>query len=279
MTKSGACRQRIQRIEDNNGDLQKSNRRRGLLALGGGGRGRNSSSDEMNISHGVAAPVKPNFSLMSLDVGGEDEKETLLQQLHRTNFFNEKEQSQSQSSQQRDIGGYGKNPFGASSNEERGENENDDDDDRMRRFSQGFVELMVRSPEKMQEDVLGRADSSEMDDDDSGRDEDEDRQEREEKKRGEKFDDDDSNTKENEESGRESGSMGTRTSSEAPLYKFRISMGDQQKGTPPRLSYKGRTSGATKSMLATPKEEAAMEEEEEEEDQDPVDVSMFNFRR
>ena len=54
-------------------------------------------------------------------------------------------------------------------------------------------------------------------------------------------------------------------------------MGDQQKGTPPRLSYKGRTSGATKSMLATPKEQAAMEEEEE--DQDPVDVSMLNFRR
>ena len=42
---------------------------------------------------------------------------------------------------------------------------------------------------------------------------------------------------------------GVRMSSNAPLYKARFSFGDQQKGTPPRLSLKSRVSGIRESII------------------------------
>ena len=44
-------------------------------------------------------------------------------------------------------------------------------------------------------------------------------------------------------------SSGVRMSSNAPLYKARFSFGDQQKGTPPRLSLKSRVSGIRESII------------------------------
>jgi serine/threonine protein kinase len=257
-------------IAENNPALQLSNRRRFILANGGATTisnvntsinnedGNGDSTDVLARSNAVAGPVKPNF-LLDLKMSTDD------------NYNKD-------GSPQREIGQYGRNPFAAAC-----EDSDDNEDSLMRRLSQ----MLVNSPEKAQESILGGSSSQTSS---SGEEE----EEVEVVKGVDDLDDvedlghdhqqhyDTNDTKENDHqhqmlvrhdsmessfesmdggSSNSSSSMNnnnnnnnnrtsmTRMSSDAPTYAFRFSLGDQQKGTPPRMSFKNRISGAHRSSL------------------------------
>ena len=235
----------------NNDALQHSNRRRGMLALGGlknrvqGNHTKinqeeTKEEDVLLRSNNIAKAVKPNFSTNDIMIGTTSPKNAL-------NTLNTSTMNTSYRRASREVGGYGTNPFGAA----------DDSNTILGRLS----DLMLRSPEKATERILGGTSSSSgSGSSDDGNDE---------------YGGLNNSTGSNEENGglaradsygsmnssdglgdsaaevlsERGSSSGVRMSSNAPLYKARFSFGDQQKGTPPRLSLKSRVSGIRESII------------------------------
>ena len=248
LTKSSISRKKVSL---NNDALQHSNRRRGMLALGGlktrvqGNHTKinteeTKEEDVLLRSNNIAKAVKPHFSTNDIMIGTTSPKNAL-------NTLNTSTMNTSYRRASREVGGYGTNPFGAA----------DDSDTILGRLS----DLMLRSPEKATERILGGTSSSSgSGSSDDGNDE---------------YGGLNNSTGSNEENGglaradsygsmnssdglgdsaaevlsERGSSSGVRMSSNAPLYKARFSFGDQQKGTPPRLSLKSRVSGIRESII------------------------------
>ena len=239
MTKSSTARARVQRVADNIKDLQHSNRRRGMLALAGAGKGGEKGGEKSGGTTTTATTTTENTASLdsSMNVAKHVKPKTTLKLQSTTST------TTTSSPERRSIGEYGLNPFAAA--------HDGGDDDVMRRLSHGLADMIDRSPVKeVMEYVLGGPSSSSSEEEGEEGEEEENRGYH--RSEGEDsfptFDED--NCKENEklqrhdsvESTASLDSQSNRTSTEVATYKFRFSVGDQNKGTPPRMSAHGRES-------------------------------------
>jgi serine/threonine protein kinase len=191
-TKSEYSRERIQ---DNNVDLQESNRRRGMLVLQGGNSKSSKTSETNNNNAQVAKPVEPIGTL----------KITVMPPLREKQ--DDSFDDSFDDSTKKEIGEYGENPFAANIES---------------RLAEQLITLANRSADGHEKvvDIMSRDSFSSSEE--------------------EEYDDCKEQTDGN-----------NRMSNQTAVYKFRFSLGNENQGTPPRLSDHGRVSAVNLNETTT----------------------------